>query len=72
MDRVTVTYRIRSLTTLITNPLGGGVYILVPYLADAGIVTITIATVIGRRSARSGSDHFTPRHARRTGRRPSG
>ena len=42
MDRTTVTYRIRAVTTLVTNPLGGALYILVPYLADAGVVEIRI------------------------------
>ena len=43
MDRATLTYRISSTTTLVTNPLGGGLYILVPYLASAGIVQVTIS-----------------------------
>ena len=30
MDRVTVRYEIRDATTLIANPLGGGVYIMIP------------------------------------------
>ena len=43
MDRVTVRYEVRSATTLIANPLGGGVYIMVPYLADAGLVEVQIS-----------------------------
>ncbi len=42
MDRVTAVYPIVSTTTLIANPLGGGVYIQVPYLANLGVVTVQI------------------------------
>lgn len=42
MDRVTVLYDITSVTTLVANPLGGGLYIMVPYLADAGLVEVQI------------------------------
>ena len=38
MDRVTLTYPITSTTTLIANPLGGALYILVPYRAALGCV----------------------------------
>lgn len=36
---------VRDVTT-IANPLGGGIYIEVPYLADAGVVDITISGVV--------------------------
>ena len=42
MDRVTVSQPIVSETTLASNPLGGGVYILVPYLASLGAVLVNI------------------------------
>jgi hypothetical protein len=42
-SRASVTVPITSTTTLIANPLGGGVYILVPYLATAGTVTIQVS-----------------------------
>mmetsp|Transcript_7548 Transcript_7548/g.10987 ORF Transcript_7548/g.10987 Transcript_7548/m.10987 type:complete len:1119 (+) Transcript_7548:40-3396(+) len=41
MDRVTSTYDITNTTIKVASPLGGGIYIRVPYLADAGTVTIT-------------------------------
>jgi hypothetical protein len=43
MDRVTVSQAITAVDTLVGNPLGGGVYILVPYLADLGQVSVSIA-----------------------------
>ena len=46
LDRVSLTYPIQSATTLVANPLGGGIYIEVPYLAKAGIVTIKIQNAI--------------------------
>lgn len=42
MDRVTVTYAISSSSTLLANPLGGAIYVHVPYLADLGQVTISV------------------------------
>ena len=42
MDRVTLTYPITSTTTLIANPLGGALYILVPYRAGLGCVDVTV------------------------------
>lgn len=42
MDRVTVTYAIANATTLVANPLGGSLYIRVPYLADLGLVTLQV------------------------------
>ncbi len=43
MDRITTTYHIKDQTTYIASPLGGGVYIKVPYLADYGTRTITVS-----------------------------
>ncbi|CAK0893080.1 unnamed protein product, partial [Prorocentrum cordatum] len=42
MDRVTVAQAITAVDTLVGNPLGGGIYILVPYLADLGEVSVNI------------------------------
>jgi len=42
MDRVTSTYAIKDSITYVANPLGGGIYINVPYLAELGVVTIMI------------------------------
>ncbi len=46
LDRVSLVYPIKSTETLIANPLGGGIYIEVPPLADAGIVTISIKNAV--------------------------
>jgi len=43
MDRVTTTYDVDSTTVHVANPLGGGVYINVPYLADLGTVSVTVS-----------------------------
>jgi hypothetical protein len=42
LDRVSLVYAIEETCTAIANPLGGNIYIEVPYLADAGIVKVTI------------------------------
>jgi Peptidase M60, enhancin and enhancin-like/N-terminal domain of M60-like peptidases len=44
--RISKQYAITSLTTEVANPFGGGIYINVPYLADAGIVDIQIKNVV--------------------------
>lgn len=46
LDRITTCFDIVSTTTTIVNPLGGGVYIYVPYLANLSHVTITVSGVI--------------------------
>jgi len=46
LDRVSRTFPITSKHTYIANPLGGGVYIVVPYLADLGVVKVSISGVI--------------------------
>ena len=43
MDRVSSTYEIKNTKTFIASPLGGGVYIKVPYLANYGTQSIQIA-----------------------------
>ena len=43
MDRVTCTYEVTSTTTYVSSPLGGGIYIKVPYLADYGRRTIRLS-----------------------------
>merc|ERR1740124_1067580 len=42
MDRVTSTYAIKDIISYIANPLGGGIYVKVPYSAELGVVTIKI------------------------------
>ena len=42
MDRVTSTFPVVANKTTIASPLGGGIYIRVPYLADDGIIDVQI------------------------------
>jgi N-terminal domain of M60-like peptidases/Peptidase M60, enhancin and enhancin-like/Concanavalin A-like lectin/glucanases superfamily len=42
LPRVSKRYPINARVTRIANPLGGGVYVLVPYLADLGVQTVTV------------------------------
>jgi len=46
LDRVSIVYPIEQIQTAIANPLGGGIYIEVPYLADAGIVKVKIKNAV--------------------------
>jgi len=46
LDRVSIVYPINEIHTSIANPLGGGIYIEVPYQADAGIVKVKIANAV--------------------------
>jgi hypothetical protein len=46
MDRVSTSFPITQRETRIANPLGGGVYIVVPYLADLGKVEVSVTNVI--------------------------
>ncbi|MGN6644495.1 MAG: M60 family peptidase N-terminal accessory domain-containing protein, partial [Verrucomicrobiota bacterium] len=46
LDRVSIVYPITSTTTRIANPLGGGIYIEVPYKITNGIVTVGITNVV--------------------------
>ena len=43
MDRTTATFKITSPSTVIANPLGGNIYIQVPYLAGLGVISIKIS-----------------------------
>ena len=43
MDRVTNSFPIKSTTINIVNPLGGGIFIMIPYLSDLGLVDINIS-----------------------------
>ena len=42
MDRVTNSFPIKSTTTTIVNPLGGGIYIMITYLSNIGLVDIDV------------------------------
>ena len=46
LDRVSIVYPIEETHTSVANPLGGGIYIEVPYLADAGIVKVKITNAV--------------------------
>jgi len=46
LDRVSLIYPITSATTRIANPLGGGIYIEVPYKSEFGVVTVGITNVV--------------------------
>ena len=43
MDRVTTQFDVVTSTTYIANPLGGNIYVLVPPLADAGLIQVQIS-----------------------------
>lgn len=43
---MSLVYPIESGVTQIANPLGGGIYIEVPYEADAGVVPIEITNAV--------------------------
>jgi hypothetical protein len=45
-DRVTKTYSITSTSTEVANPVGGGIYIEVPYGIDEGLVTVEIQNAV--------------------------
>jgi len=46
LDRSSLVYDINSTEIKVANPLGGGIYIEVPYLADAGIVDVKINNAV--------------------------
>jgi hypothetical protein len=46
MDRVTTSFPITKSVMRVANPLGGGIYIVVPYLANLGRVNIAVKNVI--------------------------
>ena len=55
LDRVTTTIDIVRITTHFVSPLGGGVYIIVPYLSKLGLRTVTFSGgVVEAPSFRSG------------------
>ncbi|MBB3206528.1 hypothetical protein FHS27_002337 [Rhodopirellula rubra] len=46
LDRVSLVYPITQSRTLVANPLGGGIYIEVPYKANAGIVKVWVKNAV--------------------------
>ncbi|MFI3301641.1 MAG: M60 family metallopeptidase [Rikenellaceae bacterium] len=46
LDRVSILYPITASETLVGSPLGGGVYIEVPYLADLGVVEVEVQNAV--------------------------
>ena len=73
LDRVSLVYPITATETVVANPLGGGIYVEVPPLADAGMVEVAIKNVVRSPffSARS-FDRTTPAAWRDTERRHPG
>ena len=46
LNRVSLTYPINSVTTEIVSPLGGGIYIEVPYEVEEGLATIQFRNIV--------------------------
>jgi hypothetical protein len=46
LDRSSIVYKIDSTQVKVASPLGGGIYIEVPYLANAGVVSIQIKNAV--------------------------
>lgn len=46
LDRISLVYPIEDVETVVANPLGGGIYIEVPYEADLGLVTVQIRNAV--------------------------
>jgi len=46
LDRSSLVYSINSTHVRVASPLGGGIYIEVPYLADAGIVDVQVTNAV--------------------------
>lgn len=46
LDRVSLLYPITSAETKVANPLGGGIYVEVPNLADAGVVEVAVKNAV--------------------------
>ena len=46
LDRVSIVYPITETRTFIANPLGGGIYIEVPYLANEGQVAVKVKNAV--------------------------
>jgi hypothetical protein len=46
LNRTNRRFEIRQATTFVANPLGGGLYIEVPYLATAGLVKVEVQGVV--------------------------
>lgn len=59
IDRISRVYNITSTTTKIANPFGGGIYIEVPYLANAGLVSVQITNAVRSPFFSSTSFHRT-------------
>ncbi len=59
IDRISRVYNITSTTTKVANPFGGGIYIEVPYLANAGLVSVQITNAVRSPFFSSTSFHRT-------------
>ena len=47
LDRVSTLWKITAATTLVTNPLGGGLYMMVPYMKELGVVYNHVFSAVG-------------------------
>jgi hypothetical protein len=59
MDRVATHFLLDRSTVRVYNPLGGSLYVLVPYGIDIGMVTLTATNVVPSRMFRIVSDDVT-------------
>lgn len=59
LDRSSLVYDIDATSLKVANPLGGGIYIEVPYLADEGIIDISIQNTVRSPYFSSKSFHQT-------------
>jgi len=59
LERSSIEYQIDSTTIKVANPLGGGIYIEVPYRADNGIVTVDIIGAVRSPYFSAKSFHMT-------------
>jgi len=62
MDRVAAYFLIDQSTVRVYNPLGGNLYVLVPYGIDIGMVTLTATNVVPSRIFRIVDDDVTGFH----------
>ena len=59
LERSSIVYSIGSAQTKVANPLGGGIYIEVPYRSDNGVVTVDITGAVRSPYFSSKSFHTT-------------
>ena len=62
LDRVAAFFLVDRSTVRVYNPLGGNLYVLVPYGVDVGMATLTATNVVPSRLFRTASDDVTGFH----------